>query len=564
LKPRLVQLKIMGSQHFNQRDIESWLNIRRGDRVSEKEVYERSVTVMERLKEQGYYFARIDSILFQYSSDSSRTEVVVELHEGSRLKVGYLKIAGSEADDEIVGELRTRSGSYFRHQQLEEDIDAILKYYEERGYPYCQVNIERLNFNDLDGAGQATVDIDLQVVPGPLVAIDDIEIRGNEVTKDAVILRETGVKVGQMYDQRRIDRISGRLLRLGYFKWVNPAQIEWQRDGSGRLIIELAEGSSNRFDGVLGYNPPVQNSGGFVSGLIDISFRNLLGTGRQLDARWERRTAKTQQLRFRYLEPWVAGLPLNAGFHFEQLIQDTIFVQRELGLDLRFRFSESLALISYFVTRDVSPDSLGQVLFGIPASQSVNVGVGLNLNTIDFPRNPQRGVYYEATFEWGRKTIDAVDDNSDDSFNQKRIAVDFETYFSPFRWQVLAFGLHGRQITSGEAFVAITEQYRLGGTRTLRGYREEQFRGARVAWGNIEYRYLLSRDARFFVFLDTGYFYREEPLAGSILKFEDALIGFGAGLRVDTPLGFFGIDYGLGEGDGLSNGKVHISLTNEF
>ena len=88
----------------------------------------------------------------------------------------------------------------------------------------------------------------------------------------------------------------------------------------------------------------------------------------------------------------------------------------------------------------------------------------------------------------------------------------------------------------------------------------EQFRGSRIAWANIEYRYLLNRDSRLFAFVDTGYFSRGEGEA----KVDGAKLGYGFGLRIDTRLGFFGIDYGLGEGGGLSNGKVHISLRNAF
>jgi outer membrane protein insertion porin family len=560
----MKEIRIIGNRHFTDGEIQSWLSVRKGDAISEKETRAGAQGLLEQFRDRGYYFCQIDSLEFQYSSDSSQVELSLHLNEGPRVKVHRLRISGTADSSQILEELRTRPGRYFQHQVLDDDMDGILRYFEERGFPYCQVSVAQLDFSPIDSVDEATVDLGLRIEPGPAVAIGDVEIRGNDLTKDHVILRETGIKIGETYDQRQIDRIAPRLLRLGYFKWVNPPKIEWQPDETGRLIIELAEGSSNRFDGVLGYNPPAQNSSGFVSGLIDISFGNLLGTGRQVEARWERRTAKTQQLRFRYVEPWVAGLRMNAAVSFEQLIQDTIFVQRELGMNLRLRFSESLSLISYVSRRDISPDSVGQVLFGIPASHSTNVGVGLSLNTLDYPLNPQKGILYETTFEWGRKTIDGIDDTADASFNQKRIAIDFETYFSLFRWQVFAVGLHGRQITSGEPDISITDQYRFGGARTLRGYREEQFRGARIAWSNIEYRYLLNRTSRFFVFVDTGYFYREERPAGAKRAFEDALIGYGVGLRLDTALGFFGIDYALGEGDGLSNGKVHISLTNEF
>jgi outer membrane protein insertion porin family len=135
---------------------------------------------------------------------------------------------------------------------------------------------------------------------------------------------------------------------------------------------------------------------------------------------------------------------------------------------------------------------------------------------------------------------------------------------------VLSIALHGRLVTSSEQVVPLPDQFRLGGATTLRGYREEQFRGSRVAWSNIEYRYLLSRRSRAFLFFDFGYYYRierspsENETEPQFLKIEEFKPAWGLGVRVDTPLGIVGVDYGLGEGDALTNGKVHVSLVNSF
>ena len=47
-----------------------------------------------------------------------------------------------------------------------------------------------------------------------------------------------------------------------------------------------------------------------------------------------------------------------------------------------------------------------------------------------------------------------------------------------------------------------------GGAESLRGYREGQFRGDRVVYGGIEYRYGDPRAARVYTFFDAGAFSR--------------------------------------------------------
>ena len=564
--PKLDQLKIFGNKRISRDKIQNWLKLSKGDPVSKEIMKRRSQVVLEKFAESGFYFARFDSVVFQYSADSTRANVSVYINQGQKIKVDLISIGGIDKAQKLVKDLGTQPGRDFNEKILQEDIESIINYYENRGYPYCNVNVSDLSLGNSRN-NESRINVKLKVDPGPKLIIEEIEIVGNEQTKESVILRELPLKIGDIYNQLNVDRIQSKLQRLGYFKWVNPPRLELLQQNSGKLIIELAEGHYNRFDGVIGYNPGTQSSKGFVTGLVDISFGNLFGTGRQIEAHWQRRTEETQDLRLRYLEPWVGGLPLNAGISFEQLVQDTSYLQRNLGLDFSFLFSERLSFFAQVSKRSISPDSLGILQFGIPKSNSLNLEVGLSYNTLDNLLNPRKGLHYTSAFEWGRKTVEESSNENqilDNSSNQKRLLIDFETYFPLFRWQVLALAIHGRQVTSDEPIIPITEHYRLGGARTLRGYREEQFRGSRIAWANLEYRYLLGRYSRFFAFIDTGYFFRETLENNSVARIQKWKVGYGIGLRMDTRLGLFGIDYGLGEGDRLSNGKVHIGLKNEF
>jgi outer membrane translocation and assembly module TamA len=65
--------------------------------------------------------------------------------------------------------------------------------------------------------------------------------------------------------------------------------------------------------------------------------------------------------------------------------------------------------------------------------------------------------------------------------------------------------------------------------------------------------------------LDTGYYFRSAETASAMIEpLDDFLVGWGIGLRVETGIGVIGFDYGLGEGDRITNGKVHFRLTNQF
>jgi len=112
-----------------------------------------------------------------------------------------------------------------------------------------------------------------------------------------------------------------------------------------------------------------------------------------------------------------------------------------------------------------------------------------------------------------------------------------------------------------ERFIPISEKLPLGGTRSLRGYRERQFLGFRTGWFSLEYRLLLGKYSRVFVFLDAGAYSDRTPQQGN---FTVGKIGYGVGIRAESRVGIVGIDYGLGEGDGILDGKVHLQITSQF
>jgi outer membrane protein insertion porin family len=138
--------------------------------------------------------------------------------------------------------------------------------------------------------------------------------------------------------------------------------------------------------------------------------------------------------------------------------------------------------------------------------------------------------------------------------------IDF--FYEIFRRQVAALKLNGRELRG--SFFEISDLFRLGGTNTLRGYREDQFLGSRIFWSNLEYRFLLANRTYTYLFFDTGYYLIKEDPSRKINKQEAFNIGYGLGLNIETSLGVIGVSFALAKGDSFADGKIHFGLLNEF
>ncbi len=526
-------------------------NISKNASLGRAEIERSLRQVVERFHQQQYYEAQIDSVLFQ---NSPKPEVLVYLNSGPQydLKLSAAFSDSAKSSRDWQRELR---GNHNEAEWLAR-MQNVLDDFARRGYPLASFVLD--SASERNGEEKREAVLHFRLNHGPLVHIDSIIVRGNKTTKLHVLLRELPIRVGDAFNLDEVESIPEKLQRLGFIRSVAPPELRVHHRGQYVLEINVTEGNSNTLNGVAGYNPSVGNQKGFLTGLIDVQFGNLFGTGRLVNAHWEKRGPETQELGLRYREPWVRGYPLHLSGGFQQLIQDTLYVERKLEMSAEAPIGNRFAILAALTRESVLPDSLSAIRFNLPNSQITSVSAGLRFDSRDDLINPRRGFFYSTTVATGRKRVQS--DTASQSFSHKLVTLDFQ-WLVLVKWpQVLSLAFHGRQVTSGEPQVSITDQIRFGGATTLRGYREEQFRGARVAWSNLEYRYLLSRYSRAFVFCDVGYYFRTE----AEVEIESVKTSYGLGARMETPLGIVGVDYGLGEGDGLFNGKVHVSLVNSF
>lgn len=557
------EVQIQGQKHFPEREILEILNLPVGAVFSLDNARQQFNKLLQQYREHGFYFAAIDSVTIQIDSIQQQASLKLFLQEKKKLKTESLQIKGlsPEATRTWTRQFETKPGDYFDEIILQSDIAAGLKLAENNGYPLTEVRIDSLRLHAGASPGLGLI---LRVESGYLIKIDEITIQGNQITHEKVLLREIRIKKGEIYQQAKIAKIPRQLMRLGFLREIQPPQIYIKEDGRTGLLVTVEEGNANQFDGVVGYTPGTITRKGYFTGLLNLSLGNLLGTGRKVNANWQKKDRQSQSLAFGYFEPWVLGFPLHTGFQFNQLIQDTTYIQRNWNGEIQFPLSDNFYMFGRIGWQGVFPDSMGMALFNIPPSRANNLTLGLAFDTRDDLLNPRKGLYFHTSIEIARKKNLANEilafPEKDEIHDLKRLGFDFSLFVPVSLHQVLSANLFGRQITSSEKVIPIPEHFRLGGTRTLRGYREEQFRGTRIAWMNLEYRYLLGRRSRVFFFGDMGYFSRPE----ADTQIEDYKVSYGFGLRLETRLGIMGVDYGLGEGSGLLGGLIHVGLINEF
>jgi outer membrane protein insertion porin family len=219
-----------------------------------------------------------------------------------------------------------------------------------------------------------------------------------------------------------------------------------------------------------------------------------------------------------------------------------------------------LTLRGSVFSEETIPDSAGRALLGLYKSQTLGGGLELEYETRDVPENPTLGLYYRSYLSTAVKDYESAAPQG--NLDVRRYESDAEWVWRMFGRHLLDLQIHGRLLQSDEDPIPLPDLYRLGGTRTLRGYREDQFAGSAVGWAAVEYRIWLDKLSRVYAFFNLGYWEYEPPLEEELQQ--GWPWGYGVGLRQGTPLGIIGFDFALGEGDALATAKVHFRLVNKF
>lgn len=570
-QPKISAISFRGNHFFSERNLRGFISLSAGNDYSAERAKLSNEAICDRYRSEGFFSIGLDSVQRLFSSDSDFVELVYYVSEGTQSVVGEFRITGAKlfSRDDIRRQCETVPGAPLRQEVLEQDIDNLLTRYDNKGHPLAKVRIDSICVDTSSGGNISFV---MTIAEGPQVRTREVKVEGNTATHSEVVVREAYLRPDELYSQEKLDRIRRRLERLGIFSSVGEPQLYLTRDPEtadtiiGGLLIAVQEGNTNTFDGIAGYVPPAANqSSGYFTGKVLVSMKNLFGTARRAVLHWQRENQSTQELEVSYDEPWVAGLPVSAGLSLYQRKQDSTYIKNRFGIRAEFSVSAELSL-GLSVTQESVYPSADLNYFTVFESSVLALGGEIRYDTRNNPLSPTSGIAYATMYSRGTKRISGPQQYlylaDDRDYLVERLSVDMEYYLPTFPKQVMMAGFHGRKISSGR--LEQSDLYQLGGTNTVRGYRENQFYGSQTVWLNLEYRFLTGRVSSIFLFADGGHFARPSDEARRILSQEKLLYGYGAGARIETSLGVVRVSYALGEGDGFSAGKIHFGIGNEF
>lgn len=482
--------------------------------------------------------------------------VVLTYHVLENPTLKSIAITGNtvETTDDLMGLVTLKTGEMLNSTTLKKNVQEIQEKYRADGYILAKIT--DLN---IDKDGNLTIKINEGKIEG-------FKVKGNEKTKDYVILREMRQKVGEPFNAKKTQRSWQRVNNLGFFEEVTPKVQPGVEPNAVVVEWNVKERRTGTFSVGAGYS-----SQDGVIGMIGIGDTNFRGTGDAVNITYQFSGDDTDShgYSFSYRRPWLDKKQTVGTFriynrtyeyddydengdHIESYMRHYSGGEITLGrpvseystnyITLRNRKDKYNKQTETGNMRNRTPESVHEEW------KKYNFGTTRSL-TLQHVTDTRDNIYFPTS--GGRIALTGEIGGFGADFDYRKADIEDQRYFKAGKNQVWA--LRG-QYGWSDGHISEYARYKVGGQDSLRGYRDDQFRGEHMFLATLEYRFPIVSKVQGAIFTDWGSAWESglwpDDIHGSV----------GIGMSLVTPLGPIRLDYGRGD-DG---GRVHFSVGGTF
>lgn len=484
---------------------------------------------------------------FQNTTGDNHVILRIVIDEGPRYTVKRVNLIGFNhlAEDEIRRNLLTRQGQpYFRllaaadkrNIQALADRNALLDV--------------RVDLQPESDPTDNTISVNFFIVEGDPIRVGAIQVRGLQKTQEYVVVRELEIKPGDLYDNNKLARSQTRLFQTGLFRSARMTPILSDSSSATRdLLVSVTELPGGE----------VSFGGGFASverfrASYSLAHRNWLGRAITIGTNGQV-SQLLQQADAGITQPWLFRTRTTGTLRGFFTRQNRIsHVEREIGIALSASREISRAFRSQttYTVKQVRlsslSDSLKQILQAGSVADSLrsrregSLTQVILYDTRDDILNPQIGFFGQIQGNIASPVLGSSSQNKNSTLS---LSGTIRKYVPVKKFPDFAFSLsvsYVRALNNG--LIPLDKILYVGGDRSVRGYSIDQIGqpdgGVIAVTAQNEIRIPLS-SVVLAGFVDWG------GVGKTVRSFsmDDILVGYGGGLRVNSPIGLIRGDVGF-------------------
>jgi len=422
--------------------------------------------VREVLMNKGYLNAQIALPQVELSEDKQWFTVTYNVAEGEPFTVSEVGFRGYTVfeDAELREKLKIKDGEIFQRAKIRDEVTRLTDLYGSKGYAFADVSPNVTPNND-----ERTASIILSIKEGEMMRIRQVNIIGNDKTRDNVIRREVRLDEQDVIDTAALKRSYQRLNNLNFFETVEilPGQVAPDKVD---LNVRVKEKPTGQFSIGGGFSTLDQ-----LVAMADITEGNLFGEGYMGRIRGQlgqRRSLGLITFRNPYLNDSLTSAQLDI---YSSITNYLSYLEAKTGASVMFGrwLSEYVSgSVSLFAEQlkfsdpqeGLCPDLLPLICRQLGKQTTTGFRTTMFRDTRDYYLDPRTGWRVGGGFDVGTPMLGGG--NNFYKYNldiMKYTPLPFDTRFSVRARYGVVESLGSRQ-------VPLTERFFVGGINTMRGF----------------------------------------------------------------------------------------------
>ncbi len=546
------------------------------------------------LRIRKYYFDRgfleMTARLERVDENTEENTVLIEIaiEEGLPTQVAEVRLTGTIPSElapvpNLIKALPLQAGQRLNKADLDQSKELLLTRLHNATYARAEIIPDTVVDHETH-----TAEVIFELRPGTQTTFGQITIEGEQQVKEHAIRRQLRVREGDPYNATELQESVDGIYGLGMFQAVTPHVLNLNEPGAP-LDVEITVRERKPHSIQLGFGFSTVEQ---FRGVVQWTLRNLWGGAESLNLSAKgssiqqaaegrfflpyflaQRTSFTQTV-FARNQPRLDEDPLSLGGGTLFGIQDTTprYSEFSVGTESRVRHEFSRGLsgsggveLSHHVFSDVDPDLIGT---GVAENNTLLIQFAeLRWDASDNKLNPTRGVILRGELDHSTSAL-----ISTESFF--KLLLEARHYY-PLREQIILASritVGGIKLYAGSESVPSNVRFFAGGPGSIRGYAPNRvgplditgrpIGGDSLLAGSVELRFPIRGDLGGVVFVDAGNVYSGSPA----YDLSDLRVGMGPGIRYNTPVGPFRLDFGiaLNPRTGDSFGRLDFSIGQAF
>jgi outer membrane protein insertion porin family len=366
---KIDQINFIGNQHFSNRNLQSFMFLNTGNLLSfwykdNQYANDKLNGDLEKIRSHylnnGFLDFKISSVQVQLNLDKTSVIITVNIVEGHQYFFDKIEIAGNTQEipkNDLQNLISIEPGELFNESKLNNDIEQIKTELGNHGYAFASVQVKQ------EIVAHNHVKIILFIDPGKKVYVNQINITGNDKTRDTVIRREIKQKELAIYNATNIRESKQKLDQTAYFK--NTSIVTKPVPNSTDKIdldVKVEESTGGTVSAGVGFQQGQQI---ILNG--SVAQRNIFGSGKDVNLSTQV-SSVSQDVSASYVDPYFLANGTSLGYD--------IYYDRQ---------SPNTVGISPYTSQTVGL----RVTTGIPVAEydKINTGLTLQSNLVAFKGN---------------------------------------------------------------------------------------------------------------------------------------------------------------------------------